>query len=147
MYEWPFSYQSTNSMPSLKLACVARMNSFSSIFIERLKSLMGGIVASPTPTMPISSDSTSSMEYGMPIDMRPSDAAVIHPAVPPPTTTILLTLRFIRASGAWARGGRAQAPYEFQVGGHRGRELLHVLAQRHDLLRRLFRQVQPHMHF
>jgi hypothetical protein len=61
MYDCPTRYQSTNSIPSLMLACVARMNSFSSIFMVLLKSAIGGMVASPTPTVPISSDSISSM--------------------------------------------------------------------------------------
>src|SRR3954463_6818141 len=49
--------------------------------------LIEGMVASPTPTIPISSDSTSVTENrGM--QKRANAAAVIHPAVPPPTTTI-----------------------------------------------------------
>src|SRR5436305_398087 len=46
-------------MPSLNVPLVARMNSSSSICSSLLNSWMIGMVASPTPTMPISSDSTS----------------------------------------------------------------------------------------
>jgi hypothetical protein len=49
-----------------------------------LNDLIGGIVASPTPTVPISSDSTSEMAIVPPV-ARASAAAVIHPAEPPPT--------------------------------------------------------------
>ena len=96
-------------MPSLKVACVARMNSFSSIFIVRLKSLIGGIVASPTPTVPISSDSTSSIAYGTPADILANAAAVIHPAVPPPTMTIFSHLVLHVYSVNAARAPRAEA--------------------------------------
>ena len=50
-------------MPSLNVACVSRMNSFSSICSIVLNSAIIGIVASPTPIVPISSDSTSVMSY------------------------------------------------------------------------------------
>ena len=49
----------TNSMPSLKVAWVCRTNSFSSSSSMALNTMMGGMVASPTPTVPISSDSIS----------------------------------------------------------------------------------------
>ena len=55
----PSRPQFTNSMPSLKVPCVARRNSFSSMPSIALNSRSVGIVASPTPTVPISSDSTS----------------------------------------------------------------------------------------
>src|SRR3954451_9908169 len=59
-----------------------------------LNKAMEGIVASPTPTMPISSDSTSVTDIpGR--QKRPSAAAVIQPAVPPPTTTILCVASLI----------------------------------------------------
>src|SRR3546814_19174513 len=44
-----------------------------------------GIVASPTPTVPISSLSTSRIDRWSIV--RDSAAAAIHPAVPPPTIT------------------------------------------------------------
>ena len=51
--------QSTNSMPSLNVPCVWRTKSFSSRPSSRLKTEIMGMVASPTPTLPISSDSTT----------------------------------------------------------------------------------------
>ncbi len=52
------------------------------------------MVASPTPTVPISSDSTSwtailSGSAWCSRSSRAKAAAAIHPAVPPPTMTIL----------------------------------------------------------
>ena len=49
-----------------------------------LKSMMAGIVASPTPTVPMSSDSTRVIFTRGPMTLT-SAAAVIQPAVPPPT--------------------------------------------------------------
>ncbi len=50
------------------------------------------MVASPTPTMPISSDSIRVMLYfSVPKTLDRAEAA-IQPAVPPPTTTILRIL-------------------------------------------------------
>ena len=43
-------------------------------------------MASPTPTVPISSDSTSVMDSLRPTN-RDKAAAAIHPAVPPPAIT------------------------------------------------------------
>jgi hypothetical protein len=45
------------------------------------------MVASPTPIVPISSDSTSVIDQPAGQEAA-SAAAVIHPAVPPPTMTI-----------------------------------------------------------
>jgi hypothetical protein len=51
--------QSRNSMPSLNVALDFLMTSFSSMPSTRMNSMIGGIVASPTPIVPICSDSTS----------------------------------------------------------------------------------------
>src|SRR5688572_10044420 len=77
-----------NSMPSLNVALVAFMNSASLMPSMRLKLMMSGMVASPTPIVPISSDSTSVMETSFGSSRLESAAAVIHPAEPPPAMTI-----------------------------------------------------------
>src|SRR5581483_4195752 len=56
-----------------------------------LKFRMDGMVASPTPTVPISSDSINVTETPACSIRRARIAADIHPAVPPPTMTTLLT--------------------------------------------------------
>ena len=73
-------------MPSLKVACVARMNSASLMPSSRLKLTSGGIVDSPTPIVPIASDSTSVTSTVRPM-VRAIAAAAIQPAVPPPAIT------------------------------------------------------------
>jgi hypothetical protein len=87
-----------NSMPSLKVARVARMNSRSSIPSMALKVRIGGMVASPTPTVPICSDSISTTSTWPPSTLDRA-AAVIQPAVPPPRTR---TLRTGWEDGSWA---------------------------------------------
>src|SRR5688572_14073594 len=77
-----------NSMPSLKVACVALMNSCSLRPRIRLKLMMSGMVASPTPIVPISSDSTSVIETSLGSSKLDNAAAVIQPADPPPAMTI-----------------------------------------------------------
>ena len=62
--------QPTNSMPSLKLACVWRTKSSSSMPSVLLNRRICGIVASPTPTMPISSDSTRRIVMRSPETLR-----------------------------------------------------------------------------
>ena len=47
------------------------------------------MVASPTPTIPIASDSITWMRMSGVFSRRAKAAAAIHPAVPPPTITIL----------------------------------------------------------
>src|SRR5690349_7932660 len=110
MYSCPFSHQLTNSMPSLNVPCVCRRKSFSSIFSSLLNSAIAGIVASPTPTMPISDDSTSVIVSRGPSTLA-SAAAVIHPAVPPPamTTDLISVLGTALASQGSYPLGKAPA--------------------------------------
>ena len=56
----------------------------------RMVSRSGGIVASPTPIMPTSLDSTSVMLTSLSLNILPSVAAATQPAVPPPTITKFL---------------------------------------------------------
>ena len=53
---------------------------------ETWKARIGGMVDSPTPTVPISSDSTSTRSSS-PWNCCDSAAAAIQPAVPPPAIT------------------------------------------------------------
>ena len=50
--------------------------------------IKGGIVASPTPTIPIASDSTTSIFIEVSLKTLPIVAAANQPAVPPPSMTI-----------------------------------------------------------
>src|ERR1700722_16884468 len=83
--------QLRNSIPSLIVPCVSRMNSFSSSSSKWLNRIIPGIVASPTPTVRISSDSTTVM-LTLLLTARESAAAVIQPAVPPPRITTSRTI-------------------------------------------------------
>ncbi len=65
---------------------------------------MVGIVASPTPTVPISSDSSSVMSSELP-NWLASAVAVIQPAVPPPRMTTERTRRAPAALGEIASLG------------------------------------------
>src|SRR5437016_12451374 len=79
-------------MPSLNVAFVLRIISASSTPSARLRVRICGSVASPTPTMPISSDSISRTD-ARPGGMKDaSTAAVVQPAVPPPRITTLTGL-------------------------------------------------------
>ena len=51
---------------------------------------ISGIVASPTPMMPMASDSTRITDFPAPSNAWANAAAAIHPAVPPPTTMIAI---------------------------------------------------------
>src|SRR6187399_2756824 len=97
MYASPLRPQSMNSMPSLKVALVAFMNSCSLRPSMRLKLMTSGMVASPTPIVPISSDSTSVIETSLGSSKLDNAAAVIQPAEPPPAMTICFR-RFCMAS-------------------------------------------------
>ena len=94
--------QFSNEIASLKVAAIARMNSCSSMLSSRWNVRIGGTVDSPTPTVPICSDSTR-MISRMPRNCCDSAAAAIQPAVPPPAMT---TLRIFIA--CHARSLRAQ---------------------------------------
>src|SRR5260221_8614953 len=76
-------------MASLKVACVFRRKSSSSSSRMRLKPRIGGIVASPTPTVAISGDSINVIAVPLFFSNCASMAAAIQPAVPPPTMAML----------------------------------------------------------
>src|SRR5262245_8172884 len=86
---------------------------------------MGGIVASPTPTVPMSAASTSAVPYWPPARLLPAAAAPRQPAGPPPTMRRRLTL---------ARMG-SHALNILDVRRHGRGEPLDVHAQRCDLRR------------
>ena len=60
---------------------------------NRSTSMMGGIVASPTPTVPMSGDSITVMRVPVPGRARDNMLAASQPAVPPPTMA-MLPIRF-----------------------------------------------------
>src|SRR6478735_2685365 len=82
--------QFSNQMPTLKVAAHSVMKLRSSMPNNRWKDVIGGTVDSPTPTVPISSDSTSVMSSSLPKCVD-SVMAAIQPAVPPPAITTFLT--------------------------------------------------------
>ena len=55
--------------------------------------MIGGMVASPTPTVPISGDSITLIEVPVPGRARARMLAAIQPAVPPPTIAMRLMCR------------------------------------------------------
>ena len=65
-----------------------RMNSSSSMPRRWISPTKGGTVDSPTPMVPSSSDSTSSISQSSRFRCWHSMAAASHPEVPPPTITI-----------------------------------------------------------
>src|SRR3982751_1616492 len=78
-------------MPSLIEPRVTPRNSRSSRSMSLWKIRTVGNVASPTPTVPISSDSTSVMSTSEPICCE-SAAATHQPEVPPPAITTFFTV-------------------------------------------------------
>ena len=62
--------------------------------------MIGGMVASPTPIVPMSGDSMTVMAQPKPGRARARMAAAIQPAVPPPTMAMRLSRRSPPASEA-----------------------------------------------
>jgi hypothetical protein len=90
-------------MPSLNEAWVSRMKAASSMPSRPLKLWIGGMVASPTPTVPIASDSTTDTRVTpLPVS-RESAAAAIQPAVPPPTIRMWRSVCGAGVSGNFMR--------------------------------------------
>ena len=68
------------------------------------------MVPSPTPTVPMASDSTRRIVYTLPSTLD-SAAAVIQPAVPPPTITmVLIASSLIELHLAYANAGQETHP-------------------------------------
>jgi hypothetical protein len=86
--------------PQLEAALVRARNARSSMPRVWLNMRIGGIVASPTPIVPISSLSTRVMAQSR-ASACDSIAAVIQPAEPPPTISTLRILRSFMMLPSW----------------------------------------------
>src|SRR5690348_6247596 len=107
--------QSLSCTPSLYVPCAKRIRSLSSMPRNALMCRICGIVASPTPTVPISADSIRRISRCGP-SARASSAAAIQPAVPPPTiTTRRIADSFIPE--AYALNTRDQLPIRDDASG------------------------------
>src|SRR5687768_7557356 len=98
-------------MESLKVPATARRNSCSSICRNRWKARIGGTVDSPTPMVPICSDSTRVISSRS-RNWCASAHAATQPVVPPPAMT---TLRILPVSNAFPlmRAGATGSTVEF----------------------------------
>jgi hypothetical protein len=80
---------------------------------------MGGMVASPTPTVPISGDSMTVMAQPVPGSARASMLAAIQPAVPPPTMAMRL-IRLLSLCAYPTAGPRWRAHRRLAIGAATG---------------------------
>src|ERR1700730_9581478 len=91
---------------------------------SRSISMMGGIVASPTPTVPMSGDSMTVMMQPVPGSDRAKMLAAIQPAVPPPTIAMrLIRLLSVTLPGTLDSARRAPPLHGGGGGGARALEL------------------------
>src|SRR2546429_2994490 len=93
-------------MPHLYVALHAGIHSDSSMPRLSKKPRSHGVEPSPTPMMPTAGDSSTAISIPFLMNASARIIAVIHPAVPPPTITILRNVGGIFVS-------RADSPAEY----------------------------------